>query len=89
MKRTNTLSMVRSRHSESERRPIANPQSAIRNPQCRGPRLARPGDFIKAVVEGAWYCERCERIVRLSHDLDSPAQCPLCHKQTAVWLPPV
>lgn len=37
---------------------------------------------------GGWWCERCERAVRLPEDLDSPARCPHCRKRTAVWVPP-
>jgi len=46
-------------------------------------------NLVDLARNGFWYCQRCERHVALSEKLDSPAHCPHCRKQTAVWMPPV
>lgn len=38
---------------------------------------------------GYFYCERCEKIVVIGHEQESPANCPKCGKRTAIWCPPV
>ena len=45
--------------------------------------------FRKFVQNGGWYCDRCERIVLLGLDNESPARCPRCKHKTARWVPPV
>ena len=51
-------------------------------------RMSRPS-LTKCAENGYWFCERCERIVNLSDDNDSPATCPRCRHKTAVWQKPV
>lgn len=38
---------------------------------------------------GFWFCERCERIVQIPDDAESPARCPRCKKPFAVFTPPI
>lgn len=45
--------------------------------------------LLACVKNGYWFCVRCERVVLLCLDLDSPAICPICHKRTAVWQTPI
>jgi DNA-directed RNA polymerase subunit RPC12/RpoP len=49
---------------------------------------ARP-KLTQCCKEGYWFCLRCGRVVNLGLDNDSPARCPRCEHQTAVWMPPV
>jgi rubrerythrin len=41
------------------------------------------------VREGYWFCFRCEKIVVLGGEKESPAQCPRCRKLTAEWQNPI
>lgn len=51
-------------------------------PQHASGRVVVPAGFT------GWWCERCEKAVRLPDELGSPARCPHCKKPTAVWIPP-
>ncbi len=41
------------------------------------------------IVEGFWFCDRCEKLVQLPTHFESPNKCPRCRKPTARWMPPV
>ncbi|HEV2327644.1 MAG TPA: hypothetical protein VGY56_02520 [Verrucomicrobiae bacterium] len=41
-------------------------------------------------LSGHWFCERCDDVVHLVRAapaiVESPAQCPICHRRTAIWI---
>lgn len=45
-------------------------------------------NLVEMSCEGFWHCEHCDRVVHLAGDPESPARCPHCKRQTAVWHPP-
>ena len=45
--------------------------------------------FKSCCEQGYWYCTRCEKIVVLGDEEESPAKCPRCKKKTAEWQVPV
>jgi len=52
------------------------------------PLVKRPIKLREMCNEGYWYCTRCEQVLNLSLDLNSPARCPHCKKPCAEWMKP-